>query len=117
VNVCFRRIALIPVHPGEGPLTEPTAAVHPRQVAGKRDVFEFADGREIQEGSAAALESGLWPSCDMLPVVELSARGRPIEPCKVLWKLRPRQIKGLLHADPRWHPLSAESVESRPEWL
>jgi len=38
----------------------------------------------LPEGYAAALESGLWPSCDVLPAVELSARGRPIEP----WKLR-----------------------------
>src|SRR5579863_5435897 len=34
----------------------------------------------LPEGYAAALETGLWPSCDVLPPLELGARGRPIEP-------------------------------------
>jgi predicted phosphodiesterase len=45
----------------------------------------------LPDGYAAALESGLWPSCDVLPAVELSARGRPITPRTVFWKLRPRR--------------------------
>jgi len=42
----------------------------------------------LPEGYATALESGLWPSCDVLPAAELSARGCPIEPYRVVWKRR-----------------------------
>jgi hypothetical protein len=40
----------------------------------------------LAEGYAMALESGLWPSCDVLPAAELKARGRPIEPCQAHWQ-------------------------------
>jgi len=33
----------------------------------------------LPEGYAAALESGLWPSCDVLPDAELAYRGRALE--------------------------------------
>ena len=39
----------------------------------------------LPEGYAAASETGWWPSCDILPVGELQARGKPIEPGSVFW--------------------------------
>lgn len=39
----------------------------------------------LPEGYAAGLESGLWPSCDVLPSVELAARGRPLAPARLMW--------------------------------
>lgn len=34
----------------------------------------------LAEGYAAALGDGLWPSCDVLPEAERSARGKPMAP-------------------------------------
>ncbi|WP_119421879.1 metallophosphoesterase family protein [Desertibaculum subflavum] len=39
----------------------------------------------LPEGYAGALETGLWPSCDILPARELAQRGRPIAPHRLLW--------------------------------
>jgi hypothetical protein len=39
----------------------------------------------LPEGYAAGLESGFWPSCDVLPSVELAARGRPLAPVRLIW--------------------------------
>ena len=39
----------------------------------------------LPEGYAVALETGLWPSCDVLPNQELSLRGEPIPAYHVLW--------------------------------
>lgn len=39
----------------------------------------------LPEGYASALGSGLWPSCDVLPSVELAARGRALEPLRLHW--------------------------------
>jgi hypothetical protein len=39
----------------------------------------------LPEGYAAGLESGLWPSCDVLPSVELAARGRALAPQRLVW--------------------------------
>jgi predicted phosphodiesterase len=39
----------------------------------------------LPEGYAAALGSGLWPSCDVLPPAELAARGRALAPAALLW--------------------------------
>lgn len=39
----------------------------------------------LPEGYAAGLESGLWPSCDVLPSVELAARGRALAPRHLAW--------------------------------
>ncbi|UPY35675.1 metallophosphoesterase family protein [Sediminicoccus sp. KRV36] len=39
----------------------------------------------LPEGYAAALESGLWPSCDVLPSVELARRGRALEAVRLEW--------------------------------
>jgi uncharacterized Fe-S cluster-containing radical SAM superfamily protein/predicted phosphodiesterase len=37
-------------------------------------------------GYADALETGLWPSCDVLPRVELESRGAPLVPGCVTWR-------------------------------
>lgn len=37
----------------------------------------------LPEGYAAALETGMWPSCDILPPMELAARGQPITPTEI----------------------------------
>lgn len=39
----------------------------------------------LPEGYAAALESGLWPSCDVLPAAELAARGVALAPGRAAW--------------------------------
>jgi len=39
----------------------------------------------LPEGYASALETGLWPSCDILPAAELGARGQRLEPGTLLW--------------------------------
>ena len=39
-------------------------------------------------GYAAALETGLWPSCDILPPAELAARDKPLEPEILFWPAR-----------------------------
>ena len=39
----------------------------------------------LPEGYASGLETGLWPSCDVLPSVELAARGRALEPSGLRW--------------------------------
>ncbi|HRW60437.1 MAG TPA: metallophosphoesterase family protein [Defluviicoccus sp.] len=41
--------------------------------------------RGLPEGYAAALESGLWPSCDVLPAAELARRGRAIPAAETVW--------------------------------
>jgi predicted phosphodiesterase/uncharacterized Fe-S cluster-containing radical SAM superfamily protein len=40
----------------------------------------------LPEGYAAALESGLWPSLDVLPRAERDGSGRPLAPGRVLWR-------------------------------
>ncbi|MDB5412505.1 MAG: hypothetical protein JWR10_840 [Rubritepida sp.] len=42
-------------------------------------------GVGLPEGYAAGLETGLWPSCDVLPSPELAARGRRLEPVGLRW--------------------------------
>lgn len=39
----------------------------------------------LPEGYALGLETGLWPSCDVLPSVELAARGKPMGPSRLVW--------------------------------
>jgi len=45
--------------------------------------------RGLAGGYADALETGLWPSCDVLPPAELAARGKPLMPGTVRWPDRP----------------------------
>jgi hypothetical protein len=44
--------------------------------------------RGLLESYAAALETGLWPNCDILPATELAARGRRLDPAAVFWRYR-----------------------------
>ncbi len=39
----------------------------------------------LPEAYATALQTGLWPSCDMLPSEELARRGQPYEEATLLW--------------------------------
>ena len=39
----------------------------------------------LPEGYAAALASGLWPSCDVLPPEERARRGTPLAPVRLDW--------------------------------
>ncbi|MCA3272393.1 MAG: metallophosphoesterase family protein [Roseomonas sp.] len=39
----------------------------------------------LPEGYAAALGSGLWPSCDVLPPAERARRGQNLLPAKLVW--------------------------------
>jgi hypothetical protein len=39
----------------------------------------------LPEGYAAGLETGLWPSCDVLPPAELAARGLALMPQCLMW--------------------------------
>jgi uncharacterized radical SAM superfamily Fe-S cluster-containing enzyme len=40
----------------------------------------------LPEGYAAALTSGLWPSCDSMPADEVKATGRAIAPGRLRWR-------------------------------
>jgi hypothetical protein len=39
----------------------------------------------LPEGYAAALGSGIWPSCDVLPPAERARRGQKLLPVKLVW--------------------------------
>jgi len=39
----------------------------------------------LPAGYADALETGMWPSVDVLPAAEIAAAGKPIEPGTLLW--------------------------------
>jgi predicted phosphodiesterase len=39
----------------------------------------------LPEGYASALETGLWPSCDVLPAAERAARGKKLHPAPLFW--------------------------------
>lgn len=41
--------------------------------------------RGLPLGYAEALETGLWPSCDVLPAAELAQRGEALAPDRLLW--------------------------------
>jgi predicted phosphodiesterase len=43
-------------------------------------------GAALPEGYMDALTSGLWPSCDVLPLAEVRARGTALEPATVRWR-------------------------------
>ncbi|MFN7308458.1 MAG: hypothetical protein ACK5TQ_18045, partial [Acetobacteraceae bacterium] len=75
------RIWIGELRPGEAGLTvdsltldyDPAAAAAARRMAG------------LPEGYAAALGSGIWPSCDVLPPAERARRGQPIMPARLVW--------------------------------
>ena len=60
----------------------------------------------LPEGYATALETGLWPSCDVLPPAELRMRDRRLEPGAVIWYAPGTSAS---HAETRW-PTGAEII-------
>jgi hypothetical protein len=50
-------------------------------------------GAHLPEEYAASLETGLWPSCDVLPLKEVHERGVALEPGSAFWS-RPLQLEG-----------------------
>jgi predicted phosphodiesterase len=55
--------------------------------------------RGLPEGYAAALETGLWPSCDVLTPAELAIRGQRLEPGTVFWRAPGKSVG---RAQKRW---------------
>ena len=48
---------------------------------------------DLPQEYAACLETGLWPSCDVLPLKEIHERGAALEPGSAFWS-RPLQLRG-----------------------
>jgi predicted phosphodiesterase len=73
----------------------------------------------LPEGYAVALETGLWPSCDVLPFKEIRERGVPLTPGRVAWtppasgaarsRRRPRAC------DQLWPDAARDSVAPLPK--
>lgn len=61
----------------------------------------------LPEGYAAALETGLWPSVDVLPPAEAAARGRPLAEGEVLWPA-PKEAGDRLET--LWPPVAAAAA-------
>jgi predicted phosphodiesterase len=72
----------------------------------------------LPEGYAAALETGLWPSCDVLPFKEIRERGVRLEPGRVTW--RPpaagaaRAPRRGVRCDQLWPDMARDSVAPLP---
>src|SRR5438477_807953 len=66
----------------------------------------------LPEGYAAALESGLWPSCDVLPFKEIRERGVPLVPGRVHWEAGPlrRLPRRDIVCQQLWPDISRDSV-------
>lgn len=45
----------------------------------------------LPDGYADALETGFWPSCDVLPFDEIRTRGLALERCDVVWSTQPQR--------------------------
>ena len=50
-------------------------------------------GARLPEEYAASLETGLWPTCDVLPLKEIHDRGVALEPGRAFWS-PPPQLEG-----------------------
>jgi len=50
-------------------------------------------GARLPEEYAVSLETGLWPTCDVLPLKEFHERGVALEPGSAFWS-RPPQLEG-----------------------
>ncbi len=62
----------------------------------------------LPEGYAGALETGLWPSCDVLPAAELAARGAALAPGSLAWPGAAAPGRGAA-----W-PVAAAQAAARP---
>jgi predicted phosphodiesterase len=58
----------------------------------------------LPEGYAAALETGLWPSCDVLPAVERKEQSHALVPGAVTWRKREKRAPRPPHGEivARW---------------
>jgi predicted phosphodiesterase len=65
----------------------------------------------LPEGYAEALETGLWPSCDVLPLKEIRERGVAIEEGAVVW----RSVQVPQQAPRRKRTISLEHLWPRPD--
>jgi predicted phosphodiesterase len=63
----------------------------------------------LPEGYADALETGLWPSCDVLPFKEIREHGVPLAPGRIVWKAPAR-----CHAPSRRRPIACEQLWPDP---
>jgi predicted phosphodiesterase/pyruvate-formate lyase-activating enzyme len=55
----------------------------------------------LPEGYARALETGHWPSLDVLPPAEIAETGRPIEPGAIFWPNEASGARSLRHRNER----------------
>lgn len=73
----------------------------------------------LPEGYAAALESGLWPSCDILPAREIRHAGRPLQPGGAFWpKTKPAEApkrRGAVRVEHLW-PLFQPAPEEKAKF-
>ncbi len=60
----------------------------------------------LPAGYATALETGRWPSLDVLPPAEIAASGRAIQPGRLLWKKRNTSL--------RWPTAPAAPAPAKP---
>jgi predicted phosphodiesterase/pyruvate-formate lyase-activating enzyme len=78
----------------------------------------------LPEGYAAALESGIWPSCDVLPTREIRHSGRALQPGVIVWPSKQssatssgRPSVPLEHLWPDFPSASADPAKFRnPHW-
>ncbi len=68
------------------PLPEGIAVEHCALDYDHRAAAAKMRAERLPEGYAAALETGLWPSCDVLPAAELVARGIALQSGRTLWR-------------------------------
>ncbi len=67
----------------------------------------------LPEDYAAALETGLWPSCDVLPFQEIRARGAVLEPGSATWRpdrSKPSSRRRRHHCEQLWPSPLADST-------
>jgi len=68
----------------------------------------------LPEGYAAALETGLWPSCDVLPFKEIRERGVPLAAGDIVWRPRAagaaRPRRRTPACDQLWPAVARDSV-------
>ncbi|HXW26247.1 MAG TPA: radical SAM protein, partial [Xanthobacteraceae bacterium] len=73
----------------------------------------------LPEGYAEALETGLWPSCDVLPFKEIRERGVPMAPGRIIWKAPARSAapsrRRAVACDQLWPDAARDSVAPLPK--
>jgi len=67
------------------PVAQGLAIRHRPLVFDHRGAAQKMERAKLPSGYAEALLTGLWPSCDVLPAVELGRRGTPIAEQSIVW--------------------------------